>query len=120
MADDRPNSVYTDTGIRITIDIGDAGIAVLSSWLSVTWHSGRQYNNNNMPDVFDYSRLTSAWLEPQNECRFAETIAGGISPICCQRVAYLDRPLPVYCCRPASADFLILRNRFSRGAALSS
>ena len=46
-----PNSVYTDTGVRITIDIDDAGYSSLSSLFSVTWIFGCQYNNSNMPDV---------------------------------------------------------------------
>ena len=45
------NSVYTDTGVRITIDIDDAGYSSLSSLFSVTWTFGCQYNNSNMPDV---------------------------------------------------------------------
>ena len=45
------NSVYTDTGVRITIDIDDAGYSSKSSLFSVIWTFGRQYNNSNMPDV---------------------------------------------------------------------
>ena len=47
----RPNSVYTDAGVRITIDIDDTGYSFLSSLFSVTWIFGCQYNNSNMPDV---------------------------------------------------------------------
>lgn len=47
----RPNSVYTDAGVRITIDIDDAVCVALSSLLSVTWNIGCQYNNFNMPDT---------------------------------------------------------------------
>lgn len=46
----RANSVYTDTGVRITDDIDDAGFAVLSPLFSVTWDFGCQYNNSNIPD----------------------------------------------------------------------
>lgn len=51
----RPNSVYTDTGVRITIDIVDAENAALSSYRSVTWDIGCQYNNSSMPDEFSIS-----------------------------------------------------------------
>ena len=47
----RANSVYSDAGGRITIDIDDAGYSSLSSLFSVTWILGCQYNNSNMPDV---------------------------------------------------------------------
>ena len=46
-----PNSVYTDTGVRITIDIDHAGYSSRSSLFSITWIFGCQYNNSNMPDV---------------------------------------------------------------------
>ncbi len=45
------NSVYTDTGVRVTDDIDDAGFAVLILLLSVTWYFCGQYNNSNMPDT---------------------------------------------------------------------
>ena len=47
-----PNSVYTDAGVRISIDMGDAENVALISCHSVTWDFGCQYNNVNMPDVF--------------------------------------------------------------------
>lgn len=43
--------ICTDTEVRITDHIDDAGFAVLGSLYSVTWHCGCQYNNSNMPDV---------------------------------------------------------------------
>ena len=46
-----PSSVYTDAGIRITNDIGDAGYSSLNSLFSVTCTFGCQYSNSNMPDV---------------------------------------------------------------------
>jgi len=45
-----PNSVYTDAGGRITIDIVGALCVALSPLISVTWNIGCQYNNFNMPD----------------------------------------------------------------------
>lgn len=47
-----PNSVYTDTGVRIAIDIADAENAARSSCHSVIWDIGCQYSNSNMPDAF--------------------------------------------------------------------
>ena len=44
------NSVYTDTEVRITIDIPDAGFIALTPLFSVTWNIGCQYNNFNMAD----------------------------------------------------------------------
>ena len=46
----RPNSVYTDAGVRITIDIVDVVFVALSALLLVIWNTGYQYNNFNMPD----------------------------------------------------------------------
>ncbi len=46
-----PNSVYTDTGVRITDDIDDAGFVVLSPLFSVTWCFHGQYNNSNITDT---------------------------------------------------------------------
>lgn len=50
-----PNSVYTDTGVRITIDIADAENSALSSYHSVTWDIGCQYNNSDMPGELSVS-----------------------------------------------------------------
>lgn len=50
-----PNSVYTDTGGRITIDIDDAENAALSTHHSVNWNIDCQYINSNMPDTFSIS-----------------------------------------------------------------
>lgn len=44
-----PNSVHTDPGVRITIDIDDAGNVALISFRSVTWDFRCQYINSNMP-----------------------------------------------------------------------
>jgi len=49
------NSVYTDTGVRITIDIDDAENTALSPYYSVTWDISCQYNNFNMPDELQIS-----------------------------------------------------------------
>ena len=46
----RPNSVYTDAGVRITIDIVDVVFVALSSLLLVIWNTGYQYNKINMLD----------------------------------------------------------------------
>jgi hypothetical protein len=46
-----PNSVYTGAGVRITIDIDDRKNGLQNALVSVTWYSGCQYNNNNMPDA---------------------------------------------------------------------
>ena len=46
----RHNCVYTDAGGCITIDIEDADCVALNPLLSVTWNTGYQYNNFNMPD----------------------------------------------------------------------
>lgn len=47
----RHNCVYTDAGGGcITIDIEDADCVALNPLLSVTWNTGYQYNNFNMPD----------------------------------------------------------------------
>lgn len=53
-----PNSVCTDTGVRMTIDIDDAEQAILSKYHSVTWSFRYQYNNFNMPDAL----AVSPWL----------------------------------------------------------
>lgn len=45
------NSVYTDTGVRVTDDIGDTVFALLISLNSVAWKFIGQYNNSNMPDT---------------------------------------------------------------------
>ena len=50
-----PNSVYTDTGVRITIDIDEAGKVALSPYHSATWNFRCQYNNSNMPDALAVS-----------------------------------------------------------------
>ena len=43
-------SVYTDAGMRMTIDVVHAVLTVMNPLLSVTWNVGCQYNNINMPD----------------------------------------------------------------------
>lgn len=43
------NSVYTDTGVRITIDIVDALFVALSPLFSVIYNISCRYNNINMP-----------------------------------------------------------------------
>jgi len=55
------NSVYTDAGVRITIDIFDAGFVALSPLLSVTWNIGCQYNNINMPDNCNRAMSLCGW-----------------------------------------------------------
>lgn len=45
-----PNSVYTDVGRRIRVDIVDAVLAVLSPFSAVTWDIDCQYNSINIPD----------------------------------------------------------------------
>lgn len=60
-----PNSVYTDTGGRITIDIDDAEFVVLYSIISVAWYLCCQYNNSNIMDACElFSRSGSGyeWL----------------------------------------------------------
>ena len=49
-ATQKPNSVYTDAGVRITIDIVDVVFVALSSLLLVIWNTGYQYNKINMLD----------------------------------------------------------------------
>lgn len=56
------NSVYTDAGFRISIDIYDAKDGAVSPYHSVTWKSGCQYNNQNMPDALADLLLRSKLL----------------------------------------------------------
>jgi len=58
----KANSVYTDPGVRITIDIDDAEFPLLCSWLSITCYLCVQYNNNNIPDGFRHFRSASFFL----------------------------------------------------------
>ena len=82
-----PNSVYTDTGGRITIDIDDAGYSSLSSLFSVTWILGCQHNNSNMPDV-----------------RASATTASKSLFVC---------PLLADCCRIFQHDLVLVKNPIS-------
>ena len=59
---EEPKCDYTDTEIRITIDIDGADNEALSSQRSVAWHFHRQYSNSNMSDAL------AIFLGVKNRC----------------------------------------------------